>query len=112
MSHMFCPQCGSIMMPEKSGSLRCPRCGYTKTIENSRNVVVASTKVKRNPSEKIIVLDSNKPRTALPRTRDVRCPKCGNNEAEYWFLQTRRADEPPTRFYKCVKCGHVWREYE
>jgi uncharacterized C2H2 Zn-finger protein len=28
------------MMPEKSGSLRCPRCGYIKTIENSRNVVV------------------------------------------------------------------------
>ena len=111
MSIMFCPQCGSLMQPSTNG-LRCPRCGYIKPLENTKAIVVSSTKVKRNPSERLIVLDSDKPRSSLPRTRDVRCPKCGNDEAEYWFLQTRRADEPPTRFYKCVKCGHVWREYE
>jgi len=46
----------------------------------------------------------------IPKTYE--CPKCGHNEAYYWFMQTRAADEPPTRFYKCTRCGYVWREYE
>lgn len=42
---------------------------------------------------------------------EAECPKCGNNRAEYWEVQTRSSDEPPTRFHKCTKCGHTWREY-
>jgi len=106
---MFCPRCGSLMVPSKQGGLECPRCGFR---EDKGGLVMYATRVRRNPGERMVVIDSDKPRSAMPRTRDVRCPRCGNDEAEYWFLQTRRADEPPTRFYRCVKCGHVWREYE
>lgn len=112
MSIIFCPQCGSLMQPRAGNSLSCPRCGYTKSMDNSKNIVLSSIKIKHSSSERLVVLEEDKPKTSLPRTRDARCPKCGNDEAEYWFLQTRRADEPPTRFYRCVKCGHVWREYE
>jgi DNA-directed RNA polymerase subunit M len=46
----------------------------------------------------------------LPTTR-VECPKCKNNLAEWWLLQTRKADESETRFYRCTKCKFTWREY-
>lgn len=46
-----------------------------------------------------------------PKT-DEKCPKCGNDKAYYWSVQTRAADESPTRFYKCTKCSHTWREYD
>lgn len=112
MSIMFCPQCGSLLQPAGTNTLKCPRCGYTKSVEKPGGIVIASTKIKHGSNEKILMIEDSRPKSTLPRTRDTRCPKCGNDEAEYWFIQTRRADEPPTRFYRCVKCGHVWREYE
>lgn len=113
MSIAFCPQCGSLMRPSATGAgkLECPKCGFSKEA-NPGSLVISTSKIRHRGVEKTIMIDNDRPKTALPRTRDVRCPKCGNDEAEYWILQTRRADEPPTRFYKCVKCGHVWREYE
>ena len=39
------------------------------------------------------------------------CPKCKNNQAVWWLLQTRSGDEPPTQFYRCTKCAQTWREY-
>ena len=44
-------------------------------------------------------------------TIKIDCEKCGNNEAVWWMLQTRSADEPTTQFYRCTKCRHTWRNY-
>ncbi|OCK96015.1 uncharacterized protein K441DRAFT_633905 [Cenococcum geophilum 1.58] len=43
---------------------------------------------------------------------NVQCPneRCNNNEAFFYLLQIRSADEPMTAFYKCTKCGKQWRE--
>ncbi|MEK6870559.1 MAG: zinc ribbon domain-containing protein, partial [Thermoproteota archaeon] len=41
----------------------------------------------------------------------IECEKCGNDEAVWWMLQTRSADEPTTQFYRCSKCRHTWRNY-
>ena len=102
------------MMPKISEGRKivvCPRCGYYKEIATKKSYVL-STKITHTNKEKIIVLEQGSEPRTLPKIKDVICPKCGNDEAYYWVLQTRRADEPPTRFYKCTKCGHVWREYE
>ncbi|PVI02918.1 DNA-directed RNA polymeras-like protein III subunit RPC10 [Periconia macrospinosa] len=42
----------------------------------------------------------------------VQCPneKCRNDEAYWYQLQIRSADEPMTAFYKCTKCAKEWRE--
>ncbi len=102
----FCPKCGSLMIVTSEGYV-CPRCGYKET-----------TKVEGKLTEKI----ENKEERAfgiveqkvemLPKVRGVICPKCGNDEAYYWTVQTRAGDEAETRFYKCTKCGFVWREYD
>ena len=73
--------------------------------EKSHNYKKEKTK---NKEKSISVM--KKEAEVHPKTK-AKCPKCGNNEAYYWIVQTRSADEPPTRFYKCTKCKHVWREY-
>lgn len=44
-------------------------------------------------------------------TIKIECEKCGNDEAVWWMLQTRSADEPTTQFYRCTKCQYTWRDY-
>ncbi len=39
------------------------------------------------------------------------CPKCGNNTANVWQVQTRGSDESSTQFLKCLRCGFTHREY-
>lgn len=36
--------------------------------------------------------------------------KCDSNEALFYQLQIRSADEPMTNFYRCVKCSTQWRD--
>jgi DNA-directed RNA polymerase III subunit RPC11 len=45
-------------------------------------------------------------------TTSVQCPneKCRNDQAYWYQLQIRSADEPMTAFYKCTKCAKEWRE--
>lgn len=110
----LCPRCGGLMKPVKqkgSNYMVCSRCGYRAEVTESSSLRVTS-KIEHSVKEKTVVVEEQHELSKLPITREARCKKCGHNEAYYWILQTRAADEPPTRFYKCVKCGYVWREYE
>lgn len=101
---MFCPKCGSVLIPHKNKDkvvLKC-KCGYKGETENA----IITEKVKEQ--KKIEVVELDKP---LHPIIDTECPKCKHNKAEFWTMQTRSADEAETRFFKCVKCGHTWREY-
>ncbi|MCX8208597.1 MAG: transcription factor S [Sulfolobales archaeon] len=109
----FCPKCGSLMLPKREDGktvLACPKCGYSLRAESEyrHSQVVA----RRKERERLVVIDETSKKVGLPIAKGVKCPRCGNEEAYYEILQTRRADEPPTRIYKCSKCGYVWREYE
>lgn len=113
----FCPKCGSIMKgPIKSGErlkYMCTRCGYEETVANAegQKALTFKSEVKRNPKDKLLVIDSRQASSTAQVVKGVVCPKCGHEEAFFWMMQTRAADEPPTRFYKCTKCGYTWREY-
>lgn len=43
---------------------------------------------------------------------EVQCPKCNNDEAFWFALQIRSADEPSTIFYRCTNfdCQHRWKD--
>ncbi|KAL5353401.1 hypothetical protein V496_03956 [Pseudogymnoascus sp. VKM F-4515 (FW-2607)] len=43
---------------------------------------------------------------------EVQCPRegCESNEAAFFQVQIRSADEPMTSFYKCMTCNNRWRE--
>lgn len=113
---MFCPKCGALLRPYGKGGarvLRCTSCGYEVGASEKRGTLKIVDRIQHTPKERTIVIESKERVETLPKVRDVvYCPKCGHNEAYYWIMQTRAADEPPTRFYRCVRCGHTWREYE
>lgn len=101
------------MVPKKVNGktvYKCPKCGYE---EEATESIQLKSVIRHSAREKTLVLDDDvdKPEGAQI-IKGVVCPTCGNNEAYFWILQTRAADEPATRFYKCTKCGKVWREYE
>lgn len=104
---MFCPKCGSILMPKKEGNktvLQCT-CGYREVKEEG----VKFTEKKEIEEKEVEVVHEVK--ETLPVTKED-CPKCGNPEAYYELQQTRSADEPPTKFLRCTKCKHTWRDYD
>ncbi len=102
---VFCDKCKNIMLP-KDGKLVCLSCGSEKEVENEQEFKVVKKEEKR---QEVLVVEEEIQR--LPRTR-AECPKCGNMEAEWWLLQTRKADEGETRFFRCTKCRYTWREYQ
>lgn len=96
------------MIPKKEGQKTvfvCPKCGFKlKDVSEQRMADTIQQKEKKN----VEVVDAEIEH--LPVTKEE-CPKCGNDEAYYWSLQTRAADEPETRFFKCSRCKHTWRDY-
>jgi DNA-directed RNA polymerase subunit M len=88
--------------------IKCRSCGAVKKIDQE---VEKKYKLEESirESEKIIFVEEEY--DTKPKTREE-CPKCKNNEAYYWFIQTRAEDEPATKFYRCTKCGYTWREYD
>ena len=105
---IFCEKCGSILMPAKHGGksrMRCPRCKFSIA---KKEKITIKEKVKLKKEDQIEVVD--KKIETLPKTKEE-CPKCHHDEAYYWVVQTRSADEAATQFFKCTKCMHTWRSY-
>lgn len=105
---MFCPKCSSLLVPKKGHSkvaFYCSKCD--KRYYPKDNLKVKEKRGKKK--DKVIFMQSGK-NDVLPKTTSD-CPKCKNNKAYYWIVQTRASDEPPTKFLKCVKCEHRWRDY-
>ncbi|MFH1848684.1 MAG: transcription factor S [archaeon] len=104
---MFCPKCGSILIPKKSGErkvLACA-CGYSSKDSEAANIKETVAKQKD-----VNVIEQDEI-TTLPTT-GAECPKCGNKQAYFWLVQTRAGDEPETKFLKCTECRHTWRDYD
>jgi len=102
----FCPKC-EVKLKKSVSGLQCSKCGYTEgqEVKNTKKVVDEKT-----PNEEFNVFEENEGDESLP-TIKIECEKCGNDEAVWWMLQTRSADEPTTQFYRCIKCRHTWRNY-
>lgn len=105
----FCPNCGNLLRPEKGSKIKlvCRACGYSEVSEEATSLAI---RVAKRSKAKEIIIDEGAKGHSMP-TAEVTCPKCGNDLAYWWLVQTRRADEPPTTFYRCTKCNHTWRDY-
>jgi DNA-directed RNA polymerase subunit M len=108
----FCPKCETRMKPKiEEGIALCPKCG---TIDKEEEQSSAKKKLTSLPESisgsSLKVMDPERTPSTLPTTT-TECPKCGNNTAFWWMLQTRSADEATTQFFRCTKCSHTWRNY-
>lgn len=100
----FCPRCGSVLV-EKNKKYRCARCNYSAKGKVSIKI---SEMIRKKEAVGVV---SEKEIDVFPKTAAV-CPKCKHDEAYFWSIQTRSADEAETRFFRCTKCKHTWREYQ
>ena len=111
----FCPKCGMrLTLKRKKDSketfLSCIKCGYERQVEApipspSKRV----TEIK--PEDSIVVISEKEQKLKTLPVITVECPKCGNNFAYVWQVQTRGADESSTQFFRCTRCGYTFREY-
>jgi DNA-directed RNA polymerase subunit M len=92
---------------EKKVIWSCPNCGYT--VEAGKEKMSVQTEEAKETA--LQVLDSDIANLKTMPTVEIDCPKCGNDKAYWWLVQTRSGDEPPTIFYRCTKCGYTWRQY-
>ena len=100
---IYCPKCGSIILPTKGKSIAVCSCGY-----RSKEKLESLKEKVNTPTYTVEVV--KKEIETLPST-EIECPKCEHGKAFYWTLQTRAGDEGETKFLKCAKCKHVWRDY-
>jgi DNA-directed RNA polymerase subunit M len=89
--------------------ISCSKCVFTIS-EQKPTVTINVGNVTTQEQNALRVLDTENTTEALP-TINIECPKCKNNLAVWWMLQTRSADEATTQFYRCTKCNHTWRNY-
>ncbi len=101
----FCPNC-EVRLKKSDSGLVCPKCDYQEGKKSTESKQIVE---EENVSE-FNVLEENEGQEALPSIKKE-CEKCGNDEAVWWMLQTRSADEPTTQFYRCTKCNYTWRDY-
>jgi len=104
---MFCPKCGSVLLPRKEGSKKILVCSCGYKTNNVEKTKITETLIKKEMEVEVI---ENEKENILPITK-AECEKCGNKEAFYWTLQTRAGDEPETKFLRCTKCEKTWRDY-
>lgn len=104
---MFCPKCGSVLLPKKEGSKKVLVCSCGYKSSNVEQTKITETVTKKEKEVEVIEKEVD----ILPKTK-VECEKCGNKEAFYWTLQTRAGDEAETKFLRCTKCKHTWRDYD
>ena len=100
----FCPKCGIILV-KKNDKFVCSKCNYIK----DNVVMTAKEKMKEKKASEGIHISQGEENN-LPVVKAT-CPKCKNETAYFWCVQTRGGDEAETSFFKCTKCKHTWRSY-
>ena len=103
---MFCPKCGSVLLPKKEGSKKVLVCSCGYKSNNVEKTKITETLNKKEKEVEVIEKEIN----ILPKTK-VNCEKCEHDTAFYWTIQTRAGDEPETKFLRCEKCKYTWRDY-
>jgi len=109
----FCPHCGTRLVLKRNKEteetfLMCPKCTHEKSL--SKPTVIPKTLGEKEQDQIVVIGKKEQKLRTLP-TVTIVCPKCGNNLAYVWQVQTRRADEGATQFFRCTKCEYTFREY-
>ena len=104
----FCSECGTMCeVDHKKKCYVCPKCGAEEPMEDQPLEIPRETK----EAEKIVVIGKKEQNIRTTPQVKANCPKCDNDKAYWWMVQTRGIDESSTQFYRCTKCGYTWRDY-
>ncbi len=113
----FCEKCGSRLVPRKINSgnqtmlmLVCNKCQYKKPESEEELIRTNSKIIEHGPKQYVAVISKEAQLNTMP-TVHIECPRCGNNTANVWQVQTRGSDESSTQFLRCTNCNYTFREY-
>ena len=113
----FCVNCGSRLEPRKvtSGNMEllmlvCSKCGHKKH-ESDETKARNGRTITFNPKQLVAVIGEEEQKLHTLPTVKIGCPRCENNTAYVWQVQTRGSDESSTQFFRCTKCNYTFREY-
>jgi DNA-directed RNA polymerase subunit M len=84
----------------------CPVC----KLEKSKSSIVKTIGTKKS-KEKIVIIGKEDQELKTNPTTKINCPRCDNNLAFTWQVQTRSGDEGATQFFRCTKCDYTFRLY-
>ncbi|KAK0387835.1 hypothetical protein NLU13_4080 [Sarocladium strictum] len=107
---LFCPHCANILTVsltlDRTNRLECRTCPFEHTITEP---VYSRRVYERKEREDVFGGPGAWDNAQKGR---VQCPAdgCNGEEAAFFQVQIRSADEPMTSFYKCMTCGNRWRE--
>eukprot|EP01084_Bolivina_argentea_P134796 237648_1 len=112
----FCDECNNLMFPiedkqDKSLMFKCKHCANQITVrENQKEYCVYQNYVNQDEETNIdavvnpdVIMDP-----ALPRTRDVICEGCNNQEAVFFSAQSKNPDEAMSLVFVCTNCKKYW----
>nr|POE55269.1 dna-directed rna polymerase i subunit rpa12 [Quercus suber] len=95
---MFCDLCGTVLSMRTTKYVQCPLCKFKRSMkevaERETSYMVTAEDIRRELGITLI----NDQEVQLSKVKK-KCEKCDNEEAEYWTMQMRSADEGQTTFY-------------
>ncbi|OHE99393.1 transcription factor S-II [Colletotrichum orchidophilum] len=107
---LFCPNCANILTVSAYAGVRnrleCRTCPFEHAITEP---IYSRREFERKEREDVFGGPGEWDNADKARAQ---CPKdgCNGDEAAFFQVQIRSADEPMTTFYKCMTCGNRWRE--
>ena len=106
----FCPTCEKRMILQRSKNNSVYICPICKCKKQSKSSINKQNNLKK-PRETIVIIGNEDQGLKTNPTTEIKCPKCENNLAYTWQVQTRSGDEGATQFFRCTKCNHTFRLY-
>jgi DNA-directed RNA polymerase subunit M len=107
----FCPTCEKRMVLRRTKDGSVFICTVCKCKKNTTKLSTAKVVVPKKSRETIVVIGKEAQNIKTNPTASIKCPKCENNLAITWQVQTRAGDEGATQFFRCTKCSHTFRLY-
>jgi DNA-directed RNA polymerase III subunit RPC11 len=104
---LFCPTCANgLVISSETGYNKwaCNTCAYEFPISKQ---MTSRTKLKLKEVDDVLGGDEM---WKHADSTAAQCDKCNHDQAYFYQLQIRSADEPMTTFYRCASCGFRWRE--
>jgi DNA-directed RNA polymerase II subunit RPB9 len=110
----FCEECHNMLYPkeDKTNKMLLYACRNCDHQEESESSLVYRHELVQLSDERTQVFKDLASDPTLPRTKNVSCIQCRNDEAVFFQAHSGRSDQPMTLYFVCTnpQCGFRWED--